>query len=163
MQRTSLSGVFAAGRTEYLAAVGERRAARETFRAPSRWQGFAVWPNQNFQVASASLPSPQAATAFCRCAHVPFTAAVKHGYWQNAKLQPRYGVGSGQCRIWGEAAHAPFGWNVGGVHPPVAPTSIGTLIKPGSLDTDPTRYVGSVSTDPGQRQLTVRKHRMEVP
>jgi hypothetical protein len=66
----------------------------------------------------------------CRCEDVTRAALAEARTWREAKLHTRCGMGPCQGRVCGPATAMLFGWQQGGVRPPLMPASLATLAAP---------------------------------
>ncbi len=143
MQRTSVSGVWAAGectgiggmelaRTEGeiagLSASGQR-VPTDLFRTRDRWRRFAQRVACSFELRERVRAWPGTETILCRCEDVRFGDVAAYETWRDAKLHTRCGMGSCQGRICGVAAQTYFGWDNAMPRPPLVPARIGALIE----------------------------------
>jgi D-hydroxyproline dehydrogenase subunit alpha len=69
-------------------------------------------------------------TVICRCEDVTRAALAEARTWREAKLHTRCGMGPCQGRVCGPATAMLFGWQQGGVRPPLMPASLATLAAP---------------------------------
>lgn len=72
-------------------------------------------------------------TIVCRCEDVPYGELKSRGSWREAKLHTRCGMGPCQGRVCGPATEFLFGWNSGGIRPPIFPAAVSTLAAPADL------------------------------
>ena len=67
-------------------------------------------------------------TIVCRCEDVRFGQLKDQPTLREAKLQTRCGMGPCQGRICGPAMQCLFGWDHDTVRPPIAPTTVRSLV-----------------------------------
>ncbi len=141
-QRTSVSGVYAAGEVTGiggvdqallegqiagLVAAGREEAARPLLPARDRARRF----SNALAVAFALRPELKVPvtpdTIVCRCEDVPLRHLNPHWHPRQAKLLTRCGMGACQGRVCGPALEFLFGWPDDAVRPPLKPVSIAVL------------------------------------
>lgn len=148
MQRTSVSGVWAAGECtgiggmELAAVEGEiaglaasdQPVAADLVRSRDRWRRFAQRVARSFELREEARACPGAETILCRCEDVRFSDVAGYQTWRDAKLHTRCGMGPCQGRICGVAAQTYFGWDTAMPRPPLVPARIGAILE-AQLDT----------------------------
>jgi D-hydroxyproline dehydrogenase subunit alpha len=148
MQRTSISGVWAAGECtgiggmELAAAEGEiaglaasdQPVPVDLVRTRDCWRRFAQRVARWFELREQARTRPSAETILCRCEDVRFGDVAGYETWRDAKLQTRCGMGPCQGRICGVAAQTYFGWDTATPRPPLVPARIGAILQ-AQLDT----------------------------
>jgi NADPH-dependent 2,4-dienoyl-CoA reductase/sulfur reductase-like enzyme len=146
-QRTSLSGVYAAGEptgvagelaalTEGeiagLAAAGDSRATdRSLSRARQRWRVFAEQLALSFRPRRELRELAAPDTIICRCEDVPLSRLDPSWTVRQAKLYTRTGMGPCQGGVCGPACHFLFSWPHPHVRPPLGAPEVGVMGKGG--------------------------------
>ena len=142
-QRTSVSGVWAAGECtgiggmELARAEGEiaglsasgQRVPIDLLRTRDRWRRFAQRVARSFELREQARIGPSPETILCRCEDVRFGDVAAYATWRDAKLHTRCGMGPCQGRVCGAAAQTYFGWDAATPRPPLVPTRIGALME----------------------------------
>jgi D-hydroxyproline dehydrogenase subunit alpha len=142
-QRTTVSGVFAAGEPTGIAGVdsaltqGEiagRAAAGaavpDALLAAARGhRRFAQTLERTFALREELRALPADDTFVCRCEDVRFADCVAHASTRSAKLHTRAGMGPCQARVCGPALEFLFGWSLDSVRPPALPARVSTLLE----------------------------------
>ena len=143
-QRTSTSGVFAAGEATGVAGVekailegvaaGRAAAARKERLARvigdlARERAFARRMDVAFRIRPEVLRLAQDDTIVCRCEDVAFGALKHYSCGREAKLHARAGMGACQGRVCGTAMQHLFGWTDTSVRPPLVAAAASTLMS----------------------------------
>jgi NADPH-dependent 2,4-dienoyl-CoA reductase/sulfur reductase-like enzyme len=140
-QRTSLSGVYAAGDVGGIAgadqalvtgaiagsAAAGRRVPAALRQRRARGQAFAAALSASFELRPELRRLAGGNTVVCRCEDVPFAALEACSSAREGKLATRAGMGPCQGRVCGPALEFLFGWEAGTVRPPLEPTLISLL------------------------------------
>jgi NADPH-dependent 2,4-dienoyl-CoA reductase/sulfur reductase-like enzyme len=142
LQRTSLSGHFAAGECTGIggnelaqlegaiagyAASGREDQAQALFAQRQHWQRFADLLKRHFALSPTLKELPAADTLLCRCEDVPYGAVATHANWRQAKLHSRCGMGACQGRVCGTAAEFLLGWPTPTLRAPFVPARLDSL------------------------------------
>lgn len=144
--RTSVGGVWAAGESTGIGGVdkalaegriaGRAAAGVQASAADARALGsardFAALLEQAFKPPAAMRAVCTPSTIVCRCEDVRAGALAPHDSWRAAKLQTRVGMGPCQGRVCGAACGFLYGWETGGMRPPVFPACAATLASVGA-------------------------------
>ncbi len=143
-QRSSVSGVYAAGETTGIgglelslvegeiagfAAAGRADQARRRFGAREACRHFAATLESTFALRPELRSLPHDDTLICRCEDVTWGRVRACQSWREAKLHTRCGMGPCQGRVCGSALEFLMGWKPESVRPPIFPVRIGTLAR----------------------------------
>jgi len=135
-QKTSLSGVFCAGKPTGigglelsliegqiagLAAAGRREQAVRHSRERKKLAGFVPALERAFSLRQELKTLARPETIVCRCEDVPYRRLAAQQSWRSAKLQTRCGMGPCQGRVCGPATEFLFDWKPDSVRPPIFP------------------------------------------
>lgn len=148
-QRTSVSGIYAAGEPTGVAGVDAALAAgviagcsAAGVPAPPRAAAVLARERQlarRMDDAFALRPELRGlcdeATMVCRCEDVTLARVMSHASARAAKLHTRAGMGPCQGRVCGPALEFLFDWTMETVRPPVLPARVGTLMEAHRLET----------------------------
>jgi NADPH-dependent 2,4-dienoyl-CoA reductase/sulfur reductase-like enzyme len=106
------------------AATGRESECRELASRLKQLRDFAQRLDCAFALRPELRGLPDASTLVCRCEDVSFEALKHCGSAREARLHARCGMGACQGRICGAATEFLFGWEPGGVRPPLFPTAV---------------------------------------
>ena len=141
-QRTTVSGVFAAGEAcgvggadlalvegeiAALAAVGRSPDAAALVPRRERLRAFARKLDTAFALRDELRSLARPDTLVCRCEDVPLGRLLPEWTPRQAKLYTRVGMGPCQGRVCGAALETIFGWPPDTVRPPIYPVRLDTL------------------------------------
>ncbi|MEP7184504.1 MAG: FAD/NAD(P)-binding oxidoreductase [Rhodanobacter sp.] len=141
-QRTSVTGVFAAGEICGVGgmdvavvegaiaghtAVGAMTAADGLLRRRRHQRAFAAHLYRHFALDARVLALADPETLICRCEDVPLHALDGHTDARSAKLASRCGMGACQGRLCGSVLAAIGRFPRGDLRPPLFPTRLATL------------------------------------
>lgn len=131
---TGIGGVDCAlieGRIAGYAASGKEARAMELLSRRDDWHDFREQLANAFALRPELKSLASDDTLVCRCEDVSLGKMKAHASWRSAKLHTRCGMGPCQGRVCGAAARELFGWDTGGVRPPVSPVKVASLMECG--------------------------------
>lgn len=127
---TGIGGIEASlveGKIAGYAAVGNDDEARQHFHERDKTRQFAERLSTAFELRGELRSLANDETFVCRCEDVSLGKLRQFTNWREAKLQTRCGMGACQGRVCGPATEFLFGWETGGVRPPIFPVKLENL------------------------------------
>lgn len=142
-QRTSVTGVYAAGEVTGiggadqarfeglvagLSAVGQSLPPGHAAEA-ARHAAFSTLLDAAFALRDEVRALPAADTVVCRCEDVTHGELRRKAHWEEAKLHTRCGMGACQGRTCAPITAALYGWSPPAPRPPLLPTPLEDLMS----------------------------------